>query len=109
VFAWLIGILTLVVSVEVFKRYILNAPTRVDLRSRRDAVRHVVHDVRRVHALVQDGHVRGDFLYSNMQPRTQAWLDLALYVLFFLPGIVALIYAGWASPATRGASTSIPT
>jgi TRAP-type mannitol/chloroaromatic compound transport system permease small subunit len=39
--------------------------------------------------------VRGDFLYSNMKPRTQAGLDLALYFLFFLPGIVALVYAGW--------------
>jgi TRAP-type mannitol/chloroaromatic compound transport system permease small subunit len=47
------------------------------------------------YTLAQDAHVRGDFLYSSMRPRTQAGLDLALYVLFFLPGIAALIYAGW--------------
>jgi TRAP-type mannitol/chloroaromatic compound transport system permease small subunit len=47
------------------------------------------------YALSQDAHVRGDFLYSNMKPRTQAALDFALYFLFFLPGIAALIYAGW--------------
>src|SRR6185312_6213343 len=47
------------------------------------------------YTLSQDGHVRGDFLYTNMKPRTQAALDLALYFLFFLPGIIALIYAGW--------------
>jgi hypothetical protein len=29
-----------------------------------------------------------------MKPRTQAWLDLCLYILFFLPGIAALVYAG---------------
>ena len=40
-------------------------------------------------------HVRGDFLYGNMKPRTQAALDLALYFLFFIPGVIALTYAGY--------------
>src|SRR5262249_29205897 len=47
------------------------------------------------YALSQDAHVRGDFLYSSMRPRLQAALDLALYVVFFFPGIAALIYAGY--------------
>jgi TRAP-type mannitol/chloroaromatic compound transport system permease small subunit len=47
------------------------------------------------YTLAQNAHVRGDFLYSSMRPRTQAALDLVLYILFFLPGIVALIYAGY--------------
>jgi TRAP-type mannitol/chloroaromatic compound transport system permease small subunit len=47
------------------------------------------------YTLSQDGHVRGDFLYTNMRPRTQAAFDLALYFLFFLPGVVALVYAGY--------------
>src|SRR5262249_25927467 len=47
------------------------------------------------YALAQNGHVRGDFLYSSMRPRTQAALDLVLYIVFFLPGIAALIYAGY--------------
>jgi TRAP-type mannitol/chloroaromatic compound transport system permease small subunit len=47
------------------------------------------------YTLAQNAHVRGDFLYSSMRPRTQATLDLVLYVVFFLPGIAALIYAGW--------------
>ena len=29
-----------------------------------------------------------------MRPRTQALLDLVLYIVFFVPGIAALIYAG---------------
>jgi TRAP-type mannitol/chloroaromatic compound transport system permease small subunit len=92
--AWLIGVLTLVVSIEVFKRYILNAPTAwiFDL----DAMLYgTLFMLCGAYALSQDGHVRGDFLYSNMKPRTQAGLDLALYFLFFIPGILALIYAGW--------------
>ena len=94
IFAWLIVILMLVVSVEVFKRYILNAPTAwiFDL----DAMLYgTLFMMCGAYTLSQDGHVRGDFLYTDMKPRTQAALDLALYFLFFIPGIVALIYAGY--------------
>lgn len=93
-FAWLIGILTLAVSIEVFKRYILNAPTAwiFDL----DAMLYgTLFMMCGAYTLAQDGHVRGDFLYSNFKPRTQARLDLLLYFLFFLPGILALVYAGY--------------
>ena len=47
------------------------------------------------YTLAQNAHVRGDFLYSSMRPRTQATLDLVLYIVFFLPGIAALVYAGY--------------
>ena len=93
-FAWLIVILMLVVSVEVFKRYIPNAPTAwiFDL----DAMLYgTLFMMCGAYTLSQDGHVRGDFLYTNMRPRTQASFDLALYILFFIPGIIALIYAGY--------------
>ena len=93
-FAWLIGVLTLVVSIEVFKRYILNAPTAWIFDA--DAMLYgTLFMMCGAYTLAQDGHVRGDFLYTNMKPRTQAWLDLLLYFLFFLPGIAALIYAGY--------------
>ena len=93
-FAWLIVVLMLVVSIEVFKRYILNAPTAwiFDL----DAMLYgTLFMMCGAYTLSQDGHVRGDFLYTNMRPRTQASFDLALYFLFFLPGVVALVYAGY--------------
>jgi TRAP-type mannitol/chloroaromatic compound transport system permease small subunit len=92
--AWLICVLMLVVSVEVFKRYILNAPTAwiFDLDSMLYGTLFMMCGA---YTLSQDGHVRGDFLYSNMKPRTQASLDLALYFLFFIPGIIALVYAGY--------------
>jgi len=47
------------------------------------------------YTLAQNAHVRGDFLYGSMKPRTQAFFDLVLYITFFLPGIVALVYAGY--------------
>jgi TRAP-type mannitol/chloroaromatic compound transport system permease small subunit len=47
------------------------------------------------YALALGAHVRADFVYIYLRPRAQAALDLALYLLFFLPGILALIYAGY--------------
>jgi TRAP-type mannitol/chloroaromatic compound transport system permease small subunit len=47
------------------------------------------------YTLSKNGHVRGDVLYGFFEPRTQATIDLVLYIIFFLPGVVALTYAGW--------------
>jgi TRAP-type mannitol/chloroaromatic compound transport system permease small subunit len=92
--AWLIvGLMTLI-CVEVFKRYILNMPTAW-IFDASNMFYGTLFMLAGAYALAQNAHVRGDFLYSSMRPRTQAALDLALYVLFFLPGIAALIYAGY--------------
>jgi TRAP-type mannitol/chloroaromatic compound transport system permease small subunit len=92
--AWLIVGLMLVVSVEVFKRYILNAPTDW-IFDAENMFYGTLFMMCGAYTLAQNGHVRGDFLYSSMRPRTQAALDLTLYILFFIPGILALIYAGY--------------
>jgi TRAP-type mannitol/chloroaromatic compound transport system permease small subunit len=94
IFSWFIAILMLVVCIEVFKRYILNAPTAwiFDLNSMLYGTLFMMCGA---YTLAQDGHVRGDFLYGSMKPTTQAKLDLALYVIFFLPGVLALVYAGY--------------
>jgi len=47
------------------------------------------------YTLAKAGHVRGDVLYGFFEPRTQATIDLILYVAFFLPGVFALTYAGY--------------
>jgi TRAP-type mannitol/chloroaromatic compound transport system permease small subunit len=47
------------------------------------------------YTLSRNGHVRGDFLYRTWRPRVQAGMDLILYVVGFLPAILALIYAGY--------------
>ncbi len=92
--AWLIVGLMLVVCAEVFKRYLLNAPTAwiFDVSNMFYGTLFMLCGA---YTLAQNGHVRGDFLYSSFKPRTQASLDLALYILFFIPGILALIYAGY--------------
>ena len=92
--AWLIiGLMTLV-CVEVFKRYIMNMPTAW-IFDASNMLYGSLFMLAGAYTLAQDAHVRGDFLYSSMRPRTQAALDLVLYIVFFLPGILALIYAGY--------------
>jgi TRAP-type mannitol/chloroaromatic compound transport system permease small subunit len=93
-FAWLIVVLMLTVAIEVFKRYILNAPTAwiFDLNNMLYGTLFMLCGA---YALAQNAHVRADFIYIHLRPRAQAALDLALYLLFFVPGILALIYAGY--------------
>jgi TRAP-type mannitol/chloroaromatic compound transport system permease small subunit len=93
-FAWLIVALTLVVSIEVFKRYILNAPTAW-IFDFNNMLYGTLFMMCGAYTLAQGGHVRADFVYGRLSPRAQAALDLALYFLFFIPGILALIYAGY--------------
>ena len=93
-FAWLIVALMLMVVVEVFKRYALNAPTAW-IFDASNMMYGTLFMMGGAYTLSQDGHVRGDFFYGSAQPRTQAWLDLVLYVLFFIPGVIALTWAGW--------------
>jgi TRAP-type mannitol/chloroaromatic compound transport system permease small subunit len=93
-FAWLMIVLMLVVCIEVFKRYVLNIPTAwiFDFENMLYGSCFMLCGA---YTLAQNAHVRGDFLYSSMRPRTQASLDLVLYIVFFIPGIAALIYSGW--------------
>jgi TRAP-type mannitol/chloroaromatic compound transport system permease small subunit len=91
--AWLIVALTFVVSIEVFKRYILNAPTAW-IYDFNNMLYGTLFMMCGAYTLAAAGHVRADFVYIYMTPRWQATLDLTLYFLFFIPGILGLIYAG---------------
>ena len=92
-FAWLIVALTFVVSIEVFKRYILNQPTAW-IFDFNNMLYGTLFMMCGAYTLAAAGHVRADFVYIYLRPRAQAALDLALYFLFFIPGILGLIYAG---------------
>src|SRR5207247_10241119 len=93
-FAWLIVALTFVVSLEVFKRYILNAPTAW-IFDFNNMLYGTLFMMCGAYTLAAGGHVRADFVYIYMKPRGQAALDLLLYFVFFIPGILGLIYAGY--------------
>ena len=92
--AWSVVALTLLISWEVFSRYVLNTPHAWVLDAQ-IMLYGVLFMTAGAYTLAKNGHVRGDVLYGFFRPRTQATIDLTLYVLFFLPGIVALTWAGW--------------
>jgi TRAP-type mannitol/chloroaromatic compound transport system permease small subunit len=93
-FAWLIVTLTLMITWEVFSRYVLNRPHDWALNLQ-IMMYGTLFMMAGAYTLSKNGHVRGDVLYGFFRPRTQAWIDLVLYGLFFLPGVVAMTWAGW--------------
>jgi TRAP-type mannitol/chloroaromatic compound transport system permease small subunit len=93
-FAWAIVMLALGISWEVFSRYVLNDPHDWSLNAQ-IMLYGTLFMMAGAYTLAKSGHVRGDVLYGFFRPRTQAWIDLVLYLAFFLPGIVALTWAGW--------------
>jgi len=92
-FGWCILILTLSVAYEVFVRYVLNAPTvwAFDMMVQMYGALFLMAGP---YALAQDTHVRADVIYRFL-PRWQARLDLLLYIVFFFPGMIALLWYGW--------------
>ena len=93
-FAWSIVLLTFGITWEVFSRYALGQPHDWNLNVQ-IMLYGTLFMMAGAYTLAKNNHVRGDVLYGFFRPRTQAWIDLVLYVLFFLPGIVALTWAGW--------------
>lgn len=93
-FSWLIVALTLMISWEVFSRYVLDNPHpwAFDVMIMMYGTLFMMAGA---YTLSKAGHVRGDVLYGFFEPRTQATIDLILYIVFFLPGVFALTYAGY--------------
>ncbi len=94
-FAWCIIVLTLGTTYEVFVRYVMNDPT-----SWAFDFSYIMYGalffMSGAYTLSRGGHVRADMFYRNWRPRTQAAVELLLYVLFFFPGVISLMYSGWA-------------
>ena len=93
-FSFLIVALTLHVSWEVFSRYVLNNP-RAWAFDGMIMLYGTLFMMAGAYTLSKNGHVRGDVLYGFFEPRTQATVDLILYIVFFVPGVFALTYAGY--------------
>lgn len=93
-FAWCAVLLTALIAWEVFSRYVLSTPHAWTF----DAMLMLygtLFMMAGAYTLAKNGHVRGDVLYGFFPPRVQAGLDLLLYLVFFIPGVVALAYAGY--------------
>ena len=93
-FGWCIVALTAVVGYDVLMRYLFRAPTTWAF----DAAYMLygtLFMMAGAYTLSRNGHVRGDMFYREWPVRRQAATDLVLYVLFFFPGIIALVWSGW--------------
>ncbi len=93
-FAWCIIVMAFGVGYEVVMRYVFRAPTTwaFDLSYMMYGALFMMGGA---YALSKDSHVRGDVFYRTWSPKTQARLELFLYFVFFFPGVIALIIAGW--------------
>jgi TRAP-type mannitol/chloroaromatic compound transport system permease small subunit len=92
-FSWCIIIVTFGTCYEVFVRYVLNDPTSwaFDMSY---LMYGAVFFMAGAYTLSRAGHVRADMFYRLWPDRVQAGVELVLYVVFFFPGILALVIAG---------------
>ena len=93
-FAWCVVLLVVLITWEVFSRYVLNKPHAWVLDAQ-IMLYGAMFMTAGAYTLSKNGHVRGDVLYGFFQPRTQAIVDLTLCIIFFLPGVIAMTWAGW--------------
>lgn len=93
-FSWLVVALTALIGFEVFSRYVLNNPHPWAFDAQM-MLYGTMFMMAGAYTLAKNGHVRGDILYGFLKPRTQATFDLVLYIVFFIPGVIALAYAGY--------------
>ena len=93
-FSWFIVALTLHISWEVFSRYVLDNP-RAWAFDVMIMFYGTLFMMAGAYTLAKNGHVRGDVIYGFFSPRAQAAVDLTLYILFFIPGVIALVWAGY--------------
>ena len=93
-FSWLVVGLSALIGFEVFSRYVLNSPNPWVFDAQ-IMMYGTMFMMAGAYTLAKNGHVRGDILYGFLKPRTQAIFDLILYIVFFIPGVIALAYAGY--------------
>ena len=91
IFAWLTAPLIFAMMYEIIARYVFTAPTVW------------AYDVSRFlygamfvlgagYALSKGVHIRSDFLYRDWSVRTQGRVDVVLYLLFFFPTMLILLW-----------------
>lgn len=93
-FGWCIMVLTFATCYEVFMRYVLNSPTSwaFDMSVQMYGALFMMAGA---YTLSRGGHVRGDVIHRLLPVKWQAGIDLALYILFLMPGVFALIWYGY--------------
>ena len=93
-FSWCIVVLMFGTCYEVIMAYVFNAPTlwNFDLSMQMYGA---ILMMSGAYCLATESHVRGDVIYRLFKPKTQGWIDLTLYFIFFFPGVLALVFYGY--------------
>jgi TRAP-type mannitol/chloroaromatic compound transport system permease small subunit len=94
IFAWCIVMLMLGTSYEVFVRYVMDDPTSWAF-DWSYIMYGALFYMAGAYTLSRGGHVRADMFSRNWPNRVQAGIELFLYIIFFFPGVISLMYSGW--------------
>jgi TRAP-type mannitol/chloroaromatic compound transport system permease small subunit len=91
---WLVIFLLLVICAEVFMRYILNEPTVQGpvIATMSGAA---FYALSWGYVQLHQRHIRVDVVYAQLPERAKAGIDVVCAILFLLPLIGLLSYAGW--------------
>jgi TRAP-type mannitol/chloroaromatic compound transport system permease small subunit len=92
--SWLMLGLVLVVFGDVLFRYLLNR-TYVFVQELEWYLFAIIYLMAAGYTLLHDEHVRVDILYSRLLPRTRAWFDFVLLLVFFFPSCLMVVYTTW--------------
>lgn len=93
-FAWLVIPMTFGLAYEVIVRYAFNAPTiwAYDIT-------YILYGshfmLGAAYALYKGQHIRTDMFYERYSVRWKGIVDASLYLLFFFPGMIFFMFAGW--------------
>ncbi len=97
-FAWLVVPMTFGLCYEVFARYLFNAPTIWAYD-----VTYILYGshfmLGAAYTLYKGQHIRTDMFYENFSVRWKGIVDGVLYLVFFFPGMIFFMTAGWAEAA----------
>jgi TRAP-type mannitol/chloroaromatic compound transport system permease small subunit len=109
--AWLNMPLVLIVSYEVFSRYLFNAPTMwsFDLTY---MLYGTIFMLGSAYALHKGAHIRTDFFFEKWSIRTKGVIDSIAYLVFFFPSIFVFMLVsgseGWYSFSINEESEQTP-
>ena len=93
-FSWCIVVLMFGTCYEVVMAYAFNAPTLWNFDFSMQMYGAILM-MSGAYCLATESHVRGDVIYRLFKPKTQGWIDLILYFIFFFPGVLALTFYGY--------------
>ncbi len=94
IFAWFVIPMTLGLAYEVFARYFFHAPTiwAYDVTYMLYGSHFMLGAA---YTLYKGQHIRTDMLYEKYSTRWKGIVDATLYLLFFFPGMIFFMLAGW--------------